>query len=293
MKEWPSNREPIDCTRLRRSPLLQAYLDGELPVPDMLDVQLHLDRCPTCAWVSEEERAFRRRLRRGLPRVMPPTGLRERVRRELLRATRKGRAARYVQQFAWGAAGSAVALLVLLWASGIGGSEPDLAADLVSHHRLFSQLETPAELVSHSRAEVAGWLRRQLSFSAPVPDFSQAGLWLVGARLATNRDHPMAHVLYEKGRTLLSLYVLPGSEVSLPRRGRMVLEGREVVIREAAGHQVVLGRSGRFVFAVVSTLDREAVLECARTFLRESGQREAGVGVQPREMSSRWPVFAS
>lgn len=37
-----SDRDPIGCARLRRSPLLQVYLDEELPVADTLDVRLHL-----------------------------------------------------------------------------------------------------------------------------------------------------------------------------------------------------------------------------------------------------------
>lgn len=286
MTEPMSDQEPIDCARLKRSPLLQAYHDEELPVADMLGVRLHLDRCPTCASVSEEERAIRRRLGEGLPKVMPSSDLRGRVRRRLLRLDRKARTARFYRWVSLGMLGPAAVLAVLFWALGFGRSEPDLVTDLVSNHRLYSQLETRAELTSDSRIEVAGWIRRQLSFSVPVPDFSQAGLRLIGARLATHREHPMVHLFYEKGRTLLSLYLIPTSDVSLPSRGWTTLDGHAVVVRESAGHQVLLGRSGRIVFALVSTLDREDVIECARTFLRESRQREAAAKGKPSGISS-------
>lgn len=276
MTERRSDREPLDCARLRGSPLLQVYLDGELPVAETLEVQLHLDRCPMCRQAAEHERAFRRRLRQQVPRTMPSGDLHERVRRMIFRVDRKERVARYSAWVGLGALGSALALALVVWGFGLGAPEADLVEDLVSNHRFYSRLEAPAELPSGSRLEVAGWVRRRLTVSVPVPDFSEAGLRLIGARLGSHGGHPMAHLLYEKGRALLSLYVLPASDVPLPRRGRTVLDGQEVVIRESAGHQVLVGRSGRFVFALVSTLDREALVECARTFFREGGQRLAG-----------------
>ena len=87
----------------------------------------------------------------------------------------------------------------------------------------------------------------------------------------------MAHLLYEKGRTLLSLYVLSAADVSLPSRGWTTLNGHAVVLTDAAGHRVLLGRSGRFTFALVSTLDREALIECARAFLREAEPASASL----------------
>lgn len=227
-----SEREPIDCARLRRSPLLQAYLDEELPVADMLDIQVHLDRCPACACVLEEERALRRRLRERLTPLIPSNDLRERLRRKIFHLNRRAWAVRYFRWAGLATLGSAAAVVLLFWGFRIGASAPDLVQDLVSNHRVFSRLEAPAELASNSRLEVAGWIRRQLAMSVPVPDFGQAGLRLIG-------------------------------------------------VRESAGHQVVLGRSGRFVFALVSTIDREALLECARTFLREGRERGAGAKVEP------------
>jgi len=287
MTERPFDREPIDCARLRQSPLLQVYLDGELPVADTLDVQLHLDRCPICRHALEEERAIRRRLRHGLPRVMPSSDLHERVRRIMFGPGRKEWTPRYFRWVALGTLGSVAVLALLFWGLRIGGSQPDLVKDLVSTHRLYSQVEAPAELASDSRPEVAAWIRRQLAFIVPVPDFSQAGLRLIGARLATHAEHPMAHLLYEKRRTLLSLYVFPAPDISLPRRGRTTVDGHSVVIRESAGHEVLLGRSGRFVFALVSTLDRDDLIECARTFLREHGQTPARAEAGSPELRAR------
>lgn len=292
MREWPSDREPTDCARLRRSPLLSAYLDGELPVADTLRVQFHLNGCPICGHAAAAERALRRRLRQELPRVTPSGELRERVRREVLRADRKERTARFVRPFVWGTLASAALIVLVFWGLRFAASEPDLVTDLVSTHVLYSRLEVPAELASGSRLEVAGWIHRNLALPVPVPDFSQAGLRLVGARLASHAEHPMAHLFYEKGRALLSLYVLPASGLSLPRGGRMDLDGHQIVVREASGHQVLVGRSGRFIFALVSTLDRDDLIECARAFFREGGQRKARAKAESAGISERRLVLS-
>jgi hypothetical protein len=42
-----------------------------------------------------------------------------------------------------------------------------------------------------------------------VPDYSTAGIRLVGARLAETRDRKTVYLLYEKGSTLLSVFMVP------------------------------------------------------------------------------------
>lgn len=63
-----------------------------------------------------------------------------------------------------------------------------------------------------------------------------------------------------------------------------------LVILLAVALLVQVGQSGTLVFALVSTLDREALIECARAFLTESRQLSAGEGA-PRAAASN-PVGA-
>lgn len=286
-----TDRQPFECARLRTSSLLDAYLDGELPLREAVDVRGHLDRCPECAQAAERERSCRLRLLRERSRVTPPADLLDRVRRALRRLEWHERLRGSAPRLALAVLSSAALVALLAWGLRTAPLEADLVRDLVVNHRLYSSLDAPVEFGSASRPEVAGWIRRQLALSVPVPDFSREGLRLLGARLGTHGEHSMAHLLYEKGRALLSLYVLPASGVSLPRRGWSALDGHAVLIRESAEYRVLLGRSGRFVFALVSTLDREALVECARTFLREGGQRLAVVEAAPAGISKRKPVL--
>lgn len=290
MMDGATDRQPFECARLRMSSLLDAYLDEELPVREAVDVRGHLDRCPECAQAAEGERSFRLRLLRERSRVTPPADLLDRLRRALRRLEWHERLRSSAPRLALAVLGSAALVALLVWGLRTAPLEADLVRDLVVNHRLYSSLDAPVEFPSASRPEVAGWMR-QLALSVPVPDFSRAGLRLLGARLGTHGEHSMAHLLYEKGRALLSLYVLPASGVSLPRRGWSALDGHDVLIRESAEYRVLVGRSGRFVFALVSTLDREALIECARAFLREGGQRLAVVEAAPAGISKRKPVL--
>jgi len=270
------DQEPPDCARFRHAFPFEAYLNGELLPAVALDVQLHLDRCEACQQTVEVEHALRRRLRRELRRIPAPGDLEGRIRSRIVWRDRRERLTRSLRWIALGTLTSAAILALVLWSFGVDLSRSDLVEDLVSKHRLYSRLDTPAEMVSDSRLEVGNWIRRQLALSIPVPDFSQGGFRLIGARLGSYRGSPLAHLFYEKGRALQSLFILPASNVSLPRQGWTTLDGHHVAMRQFAGHQVLVGRSGRVIFVLVSTLDREDLIECARALLREGGQRPAG-----------------
>jgi anti-sigma factor RsiW len=271
------DREFIDCVRLRRGLLWQAYLDGELPEVDTLDIRFHIEECPRCRGALEEERAFHQRLRRELPRVSAPTQLRERIHRVLGREAAKRRMPRAAVWVGSGGLAGAGLVGLLAWGLGWSAGGSDLARYLVSNHRVFSQLDTPAELASESRPEVADWIRRRLAVSVPVPEFRQGGFRLLGVRMSSYAGRPVAHLLYTKGRVLLSLYVLDGVDVSLPGKGWTTVNGHAVVLTDAQGHRVLLGLSGRFLFALVSSLDREDLVECARAFLREAESASAAL----------------
>src|SRR5437867_3657428 len=83
--------------------------------------------------------------------------------------------------------------------------------ELVDKHIAYAQLERPAELVSTDPREVAEWFRSRADMRVTVPDYSPSGIRLTGARLTDAHERRAAYLLYEKGRTLLSVFVVPVS----------------------------------------------------------------------------------
>ena len=139
-----------------------------------------------------------------------------------------------------------------------------LIADLVDKHIAYAELEQPGELVTSDPREVADWFRSRAGMRVTVPDYSPAGIHLTGARLAEAHERRAAYLLYEKGRTLLSVFMVPAvaREADLPGR-RVVYRDHEYVAYEHKGYRTISWSDGQTVYGLVSMLDYQALLECA------------------------------
>jgi anti-sigma factor RsiW len=243
---------------------LAAYVDGELDVGDTVAGDAHAAACWRCASLARREREFRALLRRQ-PREVAPAELHARVRAEH-RAERRRRilVPRLVAPALAAAAAVAVTVLLPVWRQ-----EPLLVPGLVDKHIAYAQVERPAELPSSEPAEITEWFMRR-GLRVTVPDYTPAGIRLVGARLAESHERRAAYLLYQKGMTLLSVFMVPvsGGDVDLPGT-RASYRGQPYMTWEWKGHRTVSWTDGRTVFGLVSMLDYEALLECADRLRQE------------------------
>jgi mycothiol system anti-sigma-R factor len=253
----------MNCTDVRAR--LHAYVDGELTAGEIAALDTHCVECRSCADLVGAEREFRLLLRRQ-PREAAPAELQTRILRSIRREGRTAQARR------WLAPGVAVAAAALIMAVLLPSfrQTPPLVADLVDKHIAYAQIERPAELTSSDRGEVTEWFIARAGMRVTVPDYSPSGIRLVGARLAEAHERKAAYLLYEKGRTLLSVFMVPvpGAEGDLP--GRPVsYRGHQYVAYEQKGFRTVSWTDGRTLFGLVSMLDYEALLECADRLRQE------------------------
>jgi hypothetical protein len=78
------------------------------------------------------------------------------------------------------------------------------------------------------------------------------------------RERKVAYLLYEKGRTLLSVFVVPVSSRDAKTADPVgASQSPQYMTQELKGFRIVWWREGGAVFALVSALDPDAVLECA------------------------------
>lgn len=240
---------------------LQAYVDGELSVQLTADGDAHGAECPRCAALARRERAYRLLLRRQA-RDTAPAALRDRIdadiRRERQRAQRShGR--RLPLAIAAAAIVFAVAIMFPSWRS----SSP-LVATLVDTHIAYAQLDRPAELTSHDPTEIAEWFRQKAGLRVVVPDYSAAGVRLVGARVADAHDRGAAYLLYAKGHVLMSVFMVPQPADGAALGGTQVAyRGHAYRRYEQKGYHTVFWTDGAAVYGLISMLDYEALLECA------------------------------
>jgi anti-sigma factor RsiW len=251
----------MTCQELRAC--LGAHLDGELELERSLAADEHLAFCMACQWAYARERELRALLRTRLLREPAPAALGERVRAALRRAGRRERWDAARRSWRWAVPAAALVLLTLgvgLWAT---RAPTPVIGELVAKHLMYSRLDAPAEIVSNNQEAVSGWFRARVRFDVAVPDFSPSGIRLVGGRLADLSDRQVAYLLYEKGRSLVSLFAFPRRGLALPATGQVRVGDARFYVTEHRGAEVVLWTQGELAYALVSPLDRESLLECA------------------------------
>jgi len=236
------------------------WLDGELGIDETVALEAHLGSCLRCRQVVEREQQFRQLLRRQ-PRESAPPELRTRI---LTRCRREARRARLSPWLLAPALGAAAAALLLAVGPPFVQRAPALVPGLVATHVAYAEIDRPAEFLSTDPKAVEAWFRERAGLRITVADYSKAGIRLVGARLASVEARRAAFVLYEKGRTLLSVFTVPASAGGDRLSGRRVLyRGHEYVTDDRSGYRTVAWAEGQTVFALVSLLDYDALLECA------------------------------
>lgn len=250
---------------------LHPFADGELAMSEMAAAEAHLLQCVDCRGAVERERRVRQLLRRQ-PRETAPPEFRAAIR------ARIGRSARVAAIRPWlvGTAAAAAGLLVVVLLPGLRPG-PSLVTELVGKHITYAQIEQPAEFVSQDPRAVEAWFRQRADLRVTVADYSPSGIRLVGGRLAEADQSKAAYVLYEKGHTLMSVFMVPASARGAELGGaRVSYRGHDYLTLERRGYNTVAWTDGKAVFGLVSTLEYEALLECADRLRLERAQR-AGV----------------
>lgn len=252
----------MDCREI--SPYVEPYGDGELGLPERAALEAHLAACLACQERVDRHRRFRQLLRQQ-PREAAPPELRARITRRIRWTA--GRHA--LRRWAGVPLAAAVLIAVVTWA-GLHGMDPwstsrpsSVIADLVSKHTTYAQIEAPVEFASANGSEVRDWFRQRLGLRVTVPDYAPAGIRLLGGRIADTEGHKTAYLLYEKGHTLMSVFMVTGERLTAAGTVTTRYRGFAYHTADVAGQHGVFWAEDQKVFGVISSLDYESLLECA------------------------------
>ncbi|MDD5248746.1 MAG: zf-HC2 domain-containing protein [Rhodocyclaceae bacterium] len=231
----------MDCPEAR--PLLPLSLDRELEARTEAALAAHVAACDACA--SVRQRLAAAAAVRGAARYhRAPATLRADIAAALPDGAANGR--RRPRRVAFGSrvwrllngaglVAAACAALVLAVVLPLRPSaDARLADEAVAGHVRALLTNHVIDVASTDQHTVKPWFNGKLDFSPPVPDLAAQGFELVGGRLDYLDRHPVAVVVYRRGRHLIDVFVWPaaaGAAAASP----YTLQGYHVMGKVRAG----------------------------------------------------------
>jgi anti-sigma factor RsiW len=198
----------VDCHEVEG--LLDAYQDRELEPAVLVSVRDHVGVCAACRGRLANLETIGRMIRRA-PYYQAPEALRARL------MPVRPRSAAISHRLAWAAAavivasvtGSILFVRSTTQAARTADSVDAVAQEVVSSHVRALMGEHLFDVRSTDQHTVKPWFLGKLDFSPPVTDLAQAGFPLTGGRLDYLAGHPVAALVYTRGRHTINVFVWP------------------------------------------------------------------------------------
>ena len=212
---------------------VDAYFDGELPLPDALAIERHLSECKACHDRHEGMRWLRSEIRTAQLDYAPPASL---VR--LARASARPRSS-----WRWGAGLAAAAAVAALFVTP-RLLAPALDSEVVDAHLRSLAAPSLVDVPSSDRHTVKPWFQGKLRFAPSVPDLSGEGFVRAGGRVEVLSGERAAALVYKRGEHVINLFMAETRGVG--RQGAS----------EAGGYHVVSWTDRGLRYWAVSDVDR-------------------------------------
>jgi len=219
----------MECGQARA--LIDPYIDGELPLERVLEIESHLAGCPPCAAWAEGRRALGDAIRRAHPFELVGAPLRQRIVAQLpplptgsaspthtiadtvparTGGLRPGRS----RTAEWLRLAAAIVLSL-----GVGAAAAYYALPaapnalqqevLASHVRALLSGTRLMDIASADEGVVKPWFHDKLDYTPPVFDLTDKGFPLGGARADYVNGRTVAALVYRHRQHVITLFVWP------------------------------------------------------------------------------------
>lgn len=232
--------------------LVDACVDGELDLVRQMEIDAHVEGCPSCGRIYGARRAMQSALRTSQLYFHAPAHLDRRIRRAAFQ--------RSLLQIPWRRwpAVAAAAAIVLLAVSGVlvlrsrEAATDLLAQEIVSSHVRSLLPGHLTDIVSSDQHTVKPWFAGKIDFSPPVVDLRDEGFPLVGGRLDYVGGRTVAALVYQRHQHVLNVFLWPSTAQAAREEGH------------AHGYNVVRWSRGGMAGWAVSDLNTAELTQFVR-----------------------------
>jgi anti-sigma factor RsiW len=253
----------MDCNEVRSR--LHPYLDAELDLPSVVEVERHIASCAACQQALQSLRSLRSGVRTHAQYHAAPAALEERIRERLALdgSTREparpwSRRPAFTRWLELGAVAATAAAAAWFGALQYAYRAPDaaIAEQVVTGHARAVLTSHTVDIETSDQHSVKPWLSSRLDFSPPVVDLGSQGFQLVGGRLDYLDHRPVAALVFHARQHVIDLYVWPDASP----------DGRAARTLTARGYNVVHWSDAGMQFWAISDLNAEELATFAAAY---------------------------
>jgi anti-sigma factor RsiW len=260
----------MDCDQALT--LVHPYVDGEIDIVTVLEVERHLAGCPACAAQEAGVRELRATIREAVPYRDAPLRLEKRVRTAIRDARRaESRQSFAFPRWAWGGAAVAILLAAIVFRGMLpfGAASPDSTArELIDDHLRSLTANHLTDVVSSNQHTVKPWFDGRINFTPKVEDLTADGFPLIGGRIDYLESRPVAAIVYRCRQHVINLFVWPApGAADAPASSETV-----------AGYNIVHWTNSGMAYWAVSSLGNAELGRFARLLSQESPANPAPHG---------------